>query len=498
MIDVARAIVQFEARTLVDEDGRPVAEIASPLYADTPTEIVACPYADRRRGQPMNRSALRQLTGVWPEVLAGFSAIAGPAPTVHRAWVAAITGIAAPLVAPAPISRAVSSMFKASLGFSQVFSSMLLSDPDVADTPLTALGDADGFFQALDAGGWLIGAEQVCAGSAQMFHQAFETWTGRTPIVGDPSRFIALAAQLGPTPVEAVALHVAWLAARQRAARGGRGTAPSTDVAPWLRAVFATPDRPPEHARRLFPVGETPAVVERLLGLTGASPEALDAAFADGLAEAERRRRGRRRSGRGRERRVRRRHRALPDLTTGDRTDRARTGRRSSPSARLRGAHRRAMHLAVRCRRAAIVRRVRRMSRSHLRDGARVSCGLNPLVDRARGDRRGATWSGPRAAPVRFVDAVPGGSPKVPRHVVIVDSANPQLPHLAQLPITCVRARGGGRCRTASGTAGTSTRASARPTRTSPTASPTPRPGGPCAGCAAPTQSSRGDWRLAR
>ena len=51
-------------------DGRALGEISSLRYDPDRTEVVACPYADGRRGLPMNLSALRQLTGHWPAILA--------------------------------------------------------------------------------------------------------------------------------------------------------------------------------------------------------------------------------------------------------------------------------------------------------------------------------------------------------------------------------------------------------------------------------------------
>jgi hypothetical protein len=251
-MSVARGLIGFEARELFDEDGRPVAEVASPTYRDDTTELVACPYADSRAGEPMNRSALRQMTSAWPELLATIGGLGGG--TVHGAWVAAIRGVALPLTAPIPVPRAISGVFKASLGLSQVFSAMLLQDDGIAEMPLAALGDGEAFFAALDQGRWLHGSRQVCAGTKPMIIAIFEALVAGSP----PSPGI---------PEEAVALHVAWVASRQRLGREG-------EVHPWLRAVAAVPDRPPEHARRLFPAGQTPASVDRLLAVDLADREA--------------------------------------------------------------------------------------------------------------------------------------------------------------------------------------------------------------------------------
>lgn len=276
--DLADGLLTFSAASLWDEDGRPVAEVASPAYRSVATELVKCPYADARAGGEMNRSALRQMTAVWPELLACFSALAGPNPTVGTAWAAAVTGICLPLAAVRPVPRLTAALFKASLGLSQVFSAMLLSDDGVADAPLAALGDASGFFSALDQGRWLVGADQVCAGSQPMIEQVFGA-----SLHGDsqdcPPEVLALIRRVGTLPPEVVGLHVAHLCATQRAARSGDGE-PPVATHPWLRAVFSIPNRPAEHARRLFRVGQVPVSIERYLAGVPSSRIQLDAAFA--------------------------------------------------------------------------------------------------------------------------------------------------------------------------------------------------------------------------
>ncbi len=166
-----------------------------------------------------------------------------------------------PLVAPQPTSRLVAGLFKASLGLTQVFSALLLGADGVADVPLTALGDGEAFFAELDRGRWLIGAEQACAGTKPMIVAVFDAMcrSGQAP-----AEIAALLPRVEAAPT-AVALHVAWLAARQQAARRGEGEPVMESLHPWLRATFAVPDRAPEHARRLYPAGNTPAALERFL-----------------------------------------------------------------------------------------------------------------------------------------------------------------------------------------------------------------------------------------
>lgn len=280
---LARGIVNFEATRLVDEDGRPVAEVASPIYDRVTTEVVACPYADVRQGGPMNRSALRQMSAVWPELLGCMATLAGPAPTVGAAWAAAVTGTALPLACPQPVPRLVAGLFKASLGLSQVFSAMCLSAPGVAGLPLSSLGRAPDFFRALDQGRWLVGAEQVCAGSRSMIEEAFDALNGGSGAA--PPAVAALVRAVGHTPPRVVALHAAYLAACARAARTGDGVAPAPGH-PWLRAVFAVPNRPPDHALRFFADGGAPEVLVAFVEAGPAPRGELDARFSAALAEA--------------------------------------------------------------------------------------------------------------------------------------------------------------------------------------------------------------------
>ena len=278
MSSIVHGLLTFSVRSLLDVDGRPVAEVASPLYDDAAADLGACPYADARAGGRMNRAALRQLAAVWPDLLAGLSALAGPEPTVGQAWAAAVTGITLPLVGAQPVPRLTASLFKACLGLSQVCSALLLTADGVAEAPLVSLGDASAFFAALDTGRWLIGVEQVCAGSRPMIEDAFDALAGARTGPCPEELAVAMAA-VGGAPPQIVGLHVAHLLSLQAAARQGDGPPVRADY-PWLRAVFSVPNRPPEHALRLYAPGAAPACVRRYLAAPDRGRVALEAAFA--------------------------------------------------------------------------------------------------------------------------------------------------------------------------------------------------------------------------
>ncbi|MCB9683682.1 MAG: hypothetical protein H6735_01415 [Alphaproteobacteria bacterium] len=197
---VAAMLTRRQVPDLADEDGRPVGEVAATWYRDVVTDTVRCPYRDARHGGVMNRSALRQMGGVWPALLATFRALGGPEPRVIDAFRAALVGISAPAAAHVahperPIPNGLAALYKTSLGLSQVTAALLLADDGVADAPLSELGDGVAFFRFLDDGRWLLGEEQVCAGSEAMIVEAWEGLLGRRgalppsppPALGAPS-----------------------------------------------------------------------------------------------------------------------------------------------------------------------------------------------------------------------------------------------------------------------------------------------------------------------
>jgi hypothetical protein len=276
--DVARIVsglLDYRTNDLVDGDGRALGEVSSPRYDPARTELVACPYADARRGQPMNLSALRQLAAPWPALPSTVRALAGPAPTVHRTWWVSLAGTVAPLLVDGPVPVGLSALYKTSLGLSQVTASLLLAEDGVADAPFAELGDDAAFFAFLDDGRWLVGQQQVCAGTAPQIREIARALAGGPPLGGpilaplDTPSIAALvdlaAAVVG---LQAACIGAVYAAVRRGADDGLSGTPAEAWLArtpPWLRAWAAVPNRPPDQVRRLYPTGGTPDVVERFL-----------------------------------------------------------------------------------------------------------------------------------------------------------------------------------------------------------------------------------------
>lgn len=248
---------------LLDEDGRPIGEIGSRRYHEVETDIAVCPYADARHGRAMNRSALRQVSQVWPDVRATVRALGACSTrpgTVAGSWQTAQLGTAIPgVLGTGRVPRRWSAVYKTSLGFSQVLTALLLVDDGVADLELAALGTGDDFLALLDRERWLVGDQQVCAGPASYIAELFEDLAA--PAV-EPARL--------PPGLDGAALgrHRATWVGMQVAYIGAARTIPGVRITPGipcLRAVQALPGRRPEHARRLFATGDVPDVVETFL-----------------------------------------------------------------------------------------------------------------------------------------------------------------------------------------------------------------------------------------
>ena len=233
-------IAADELRDRLDEDGRPLGEQASPL--STASEVV-CPYSGARRGRPMNAEALAQMTPIWGQVVADIVGLQ-PDATVLGAWRGCMAAVLRPLSYSGPVPRLHAASYKAALGFSQVLTFLALEE-GVAALPLRELGTGAEMAAQIEAGGWLLGQEQVCAGSPAMIEQlATALAEARGGAAPDP-RVDAAVALVGELLDELEHR-------RTGSPRPGRASDVLASGRPsWTRAITMSPGRRASDVRRL-------------------------------------------------------------------------------------------------------------------------------------------------------------------------------------------------------------------------------------------------------
>ncbi len=234
--DVVSAVLDFEARNRMDEDGRPCGEVGSDRYGEVATDVVACPYTGARKGGAMNASAWRQMGTCWKKVLSDWRVDVGPRPDLWRVWEVAIAGVVSPCRHVEPVPRDVAVRFKASLGIGQVLTAVLLEEDGAGAARFADVATPKAWLDWLELDRWLVGEVQVCAGSPGAIAEVLGALgEGSDGASVDDRGDVAIVPR-------AVALMVAEELA-------GRGRWPQ---APWLRGVRFRPGRRPAHARRLL------------------------------------------------------------------------------------------------------------------------------------------------------------------------------------------------------------------------------------------------------
>jgi hypothetical protein len=232
---------------LQDEDGRPLGEHS--VRPDA-RELSACPYDDRRRGQPMNTAALAQVVSQWGSILPLLGAAAAQQDgTVSGMWRATAGCVLAAPQAGTPVPRALSALYKTALGLNQALLRLLLATDGLAGRPATELGAGPAFAAWCDREGLLFGREQVCAGSPGQIGAAWDALLaatpGQTPVSAGAARAFA----------DLQALQLAMMAATYQAQRRGEVVG-SVGAAILRKRPFAwldcPPDRLPEHVGRLY------------------------------------------------------------------------------------------------------------------------------------------------------------------------------------------------------------------------------------------------------
>lgn len=317
--DVLAAVLNDEVRHALDVAGRPLGEQASAgSYAASERWERACPFSDGRRSanKPINAAALAQVGRCWPDLLQCLGARVaayvpvGRLPSLHQAWCACsdATLLAAhehlsPGAAGRPIPEVLSALYKTTLGFSDVLPALLVAGRVAPGDPLVDAYSPDAFFELLDQEGWLIGTQQVCAGSRPMILEAYRTLcrAPATPATTTTASFDAFAEACRELFLLA-AMMVA--AAREVVARGGLGEVPGfgdrpdrvpfeawptcarllqTSRARYVRLVRSRPSVGPADVARLYTRGGLPesvAVFAQARAQTTLGPlRAIDQAF---------------------------------------------------------------------------------------------------------------------------------------------------------------------------------------------------------------------------
>jgi hypothetical protein len=154
----------------LDEDGRPLGEQASPLYERAPRDEQHRSFGDSRdaTGLPCNVAALEQMRCAWPAILGALRSFEPHRPRTHQRLlrrVLAATSYAKLLALRAPdraVPREIAALYKVTIGFSELFSALLIDETLDADAPF---GTEDELFAWLDVRPFLIGERQVCAGT---------------------------------------------------------------------------------------------------------------------------------------------------------------------------------------------------------------------------------------------------------------------------------------------------------------------------------------------
>ncbi len=222
----------------------------------------------------MNRGAARQIASVWPQLLRWWGgAAAQHAPTVHGAWLATCDCVRIAAEGPRPVPRSYASLYKASLGLNQSLLAVLLR-MNVADAPLTALGDGEQFMAWCDREGVLLGQVEVCAGSPAQIAGAWDALLSRD---GEPPPSTG-----GTELARRQAADIALMAATYQGLRRGEDRCGclgcrmlSDRPDSWMDAP---PERHPQAVRGLYPAPKP--WLERLLeGLESTDHDRREAAW---------------------------------------------------------------------------------------------------------------------------------------------------------------------------------------------------------------------------
>lgn len=181
----------FPIDSIVDTDGRPLREHSAPLELQkgVPMELIECSYPGSRykHKNPMNISALRQMTEHWDELISGLLCLrnlyvqSSNKVRLIDLWRIGMLGEILPQYltyrAHNPVSHSamppfVAAIYKVMIGLNtsifKLAQTTLLSSPDTVDQEV----DPEKLFAFVESDNLLIGVKQVCAGPEGMIRKA--------------------------------------------------------------------------------------------------------------------------------------------------------------------------------------------------------------------------------------------------------------------------------------------------------------------------------------
>jgi hypothetical protein len=199
---------------LLDEEGRPVSERRAPsvVKQGVPIELRRCPYHDERLGQPMNVSALAQITRHLDEVLEDIGSFRSSLPSNYGGWQALLVAVLDQLAGPALyvlrargptlVPAKLSVGHKLAAGFFGVVCDLLSADAQ-GDRRAVTVDSVLTFVHERRA---LIGASEVCAGPIHLIARTTEILLHGCSAQRVPSERVAIAEALAAQ----VGLGLAW------------------------------------------------------------------------------------------------------------------------------------------------------------------------------------------------------------------------------------------------------------------------------------------------
>lgn len=273
----------------LDEQGRAIGEQASPRYDALPdNEEEHRRFGDARddTGLPCNVAALRQMTCVWPRLLATLACFESHRPpTVHRLYrrVSAGTAFARLLALRAPTGALpveVAALFKVTLGFGELLAAALIEGRVDADAPSASL-TAGWLNEWLDERPWLVGESQVCGGTRGQLARVWASLGGDGDEGVGPADWHSgwFAAGLDALTELSVLAAAAAGAARSTVATGGdeEGSAAgrlylAVEVPRVVETLRQATGAGVAHPTLLYPANEVPETVRRFVGRFGDGP----------------------------------------------------------------------------------------------------------------------------------------------------------------------------------------------------------------------------------